>query len=278
MRSVHAAPADVNPDPIGPGRTDVTFTQTAPYSKPVEIERRFGFHQTAPEYDITREKFQVLVPDTYSPDAAWGLFVWVTPNDDPSLRKDMDAELAKHRLLFVGAYSTGNGRNPIDRCRLALDATCNMTRRFKIDYKRIYVGGFSGGSRIASLLGVACGDIFTGTLCVCGVNFYKIVAASGGQHYPPTYIPEPSIALRAKRNGRFVLLTGEHDMNRESTKSNWERGFKAEGFQNVLFLDIKDMKHELPTAAVFNTSLNFLDGIPSLPVTPTNVSSASTNH
>ena len=56
--------------------SEVQFNQTAPYSTPIEIERRFGFRQTAPEYDVTREKFQILAPETYrscsgTPAADW---------------------------------------------------------------------------------------------------------------------------------------------------------------------------------------------------------------
>jgi hypothetical protein len=65
---------------------------------------------------------------------------------------------------------------------------------------------------------------------------------------------------RAKTAGRFVLLTGELDMNRENTLSTYERGFKVAGFRNCHYLEVKGMKHELPRAPVLNTALAYLAG------------------
>ena len=117
------------------------------------------------------------------------------------------------------------------------------------------------------MLGVAYGDVFTGALCICGVNFYKDVPTTGGRVYPATYAP-PSEWVQQARKNRFVLLTGEQDMNRQATKDTWTAGFKPAGFPNVLCLDVKTMKHELPGPAVLNTALNYLDNIPA----PANVS------
>jgi hypothetical protein len=250
-----------------PAQTVVEFTETAPYSTPEEVARRFGFVEPAPSYEIGREKFELILPDSYATNGSWGALIWISPGDDAYVRKDWAVELAKHRLLFIGANKGGNNRNPIDRIRLALDAAWNMSHRFTLDRKRIYVGGLSGGARIASMLGVAYGDVFMGALCVCGVNFYKTVPATGGKFYPATYVPPQERVLQARKN-RFVLLTGEEDMNRQATKDTWIGGFRASGFQNVLCLDVKGMKHELPGAPVLNTALNYLDGVPTLKNTP----------
>src|SRR5262249_29153045 len=96
--------------------------------------------------------------------------------------------------------------------------------------------------------------------CVCGANFYKNVPAPGGQIYPATYILPAELLIPARKN-RFVLVTGEQDMNRQGTKDTAEHGFRADGFQNILGLHVKGMKHELPSAPVLNTALNYLDGV-----------------
>jgi hypothetical protein len=240
---------------------EVQFTNPAPYSTAEELRRRFGFRQNAPEFVLAREKFQLLAPEDYATNGTWGALVWVSPGEDARVRPDWGPELARHRLLFVGAVNSGNKRNPFDRFRLALDAAFNMSHRFSLDPRRIYVGGFSGGSRIASMLGVAYADVFTGALCISGVNFYRDVPAGGGQGYPATYDPPQAVITAAKKN-RFVFVTGEQDMNRQATKDAWIGGFKPNGFSNVLCLDVQGMKHELPGAPVLNTALNYLDQIP----------------
>jgi predicted esterase len=162
---------------------------------------------------------------------------------------------------MVSAYKSGNDRHPLDRFRLALDATCNMCRTYRIDRRRIFIGGFSGGARIASMLGVAYGDVFTGTLCVCGVNFYRALRSPEGEEYPATYSPDPGAWARAKQVGRFVLITGETDPNRRSTKCLAESGFKRDGFKNVRYLEVPGMGHATPDLGLFKSALEFLEPI-----------------
>jgi hypothetical protein len=258
---VNAEPEDTT-DSAGPEQRDLQFTQGAPYSNGTNLTRHFGYTVELPAYDITNEFFRVVIPGTYSTNGSWGLLVWVSPNDDPVIPQDWKEELKNRELLFVSARSSGNRRHPLDRFRLALDATCNLCRRYRVDRKRIYVGGFSGGARMASMLGVAYADIFTGTLCVCGVNFYTDVAVAGGKYYPATFVPDPGVLLLGKRNGRFVLLTGEYDENRENTKTLWVSGFKREGFRNVLYLEVPGMSHAMPDVKVLRQTLDYLAGKP----------------
>jgi hypothetical protein len=251
--------ADTNA--VAPGRSEVQFSEAAPYGSTAEIRRRLGYREIPlPEIDITKEKFEIIAPEAYSTNSDWGLLVWVSPSDSARIPADWQAELAKHRVLFISAYNSGNDRHPIERIRLALDAICNMCRRFKIERKRTYIGGFSGGARVASMLGVAYADVFTGTLCICDVNFYRNVPAAAGQNYAAYYLPDPGALSLAKKSGRFVLLTGENDINRENTKAVLEKGFKPNGFSRVLYLEVPGMQHAIPGAADLNTALEYLEG------------------
>ena len=243
---------------LGPGPQEVRFVDSAPYSDATNISRHLGYTVELPAYSVTNESFRVLVPGATPTNHSWGLLVWISPNDNSEIPADWQTELSNHGLLFVSALHSGNSRHPLDRFRLALDATCNMCRHYNVDRRHIYVGGFSGGARMASMLGVGYGDIFTGTLCVCGVNFYTSLAISGGKYYPGTYVPDPGVLLRAKRNDRFVLLTGENDENRENTKSANMTGFKREGFRNVLYLEVPGMGHAMPDGRVLAQALEYL--------------------
>jgi len=247
---------------------DMQFTNSAPYGSAPEVTRHFGYTIPLPDYDVKLERYRLVVPATYSTNAAWGLLVWISPENEAQVPPDLAAELGSHRLLVVSAYKSGNDRHPLDRFRLALDATCNMCRNYPIDRKRIFIGGFSGGGRIASMLGVAYGDLFTGTLCVCGVNFYRPLQSPEGEQYPATYSPDPGAWARAKQVGRFVLITGETDPNRRSTKCVAESGFKRDGFKNVRYVEVPGLGHATPDAGVFRSALDYLalPGIPSRPV------------
>jgi len=244
--------------------TDIQFTLSAPYSARAEIVRRFRV--SPPEYDLAREKFRVLIPVAYSTNELWGLFVWVSPGDSPSIPADWKPVLAKRRLLSIGAYNSGNSRNTADRIRLALDAAYNVQQRFHIDPRRVYVSGFSGGGRIASILGVAYADVFSGAIPVCGVDFFASVPAGDGKYFPASYSsPESKILTVARKNSRFVLITGENDMNRTNTRAIHEYGFKRYGLSRVHYLEVPQMGHAVPSATALETAIDFLDGPPSMP-------------
>jgi predicted peptidase len=235
------------------------YEAPAPYSVPEEIARRTGYGIGAPEYHLEREKFRLITPDAWTTSSpAHGLLVWISPGNDAWIPADWPSVLASNKLLFIGPKNSGNDRHPIDRIRLALDAACNATRNLPVDRQRIYVGGFSGGGRITSILGVAYGDLFTGTICICGVNFYKEVPASAGGVYPATFFPEPNALASAKQNGRFVLITGETDINRDNTQQTATKGFKAAGFKHVDYIEVRSMGHAIPSGAVLNTALQML--------------------
>ena len=247
--------------PDGSVEREVQFTQAAPYSDATNITRHFGFRVEMPEYSITNESFRVLIPPAEAATESQGLLVWISASDEPSVPADWKTELANHGTLFISAHHSGNQRHPLDRFRLALDATCNMCRQHKVDRRRIYVAGFSGGARIASMLGVAYADLFTGTLCICGVNFYKDVVVDKGKYYPATFAPDPNVLLQGKQGSRFVLVTGEHDENRENTQSAF-REFKREGFRHVVCLEVPGMSHAMPAGKTLGEALDFLGAKP----------------
>jgi predicted esterase len=242
------------------GRQFTTFTNSAPYASTAELTRHFGYKVGFPDYDVKVEKFRLVVPRDYSTNGTWGLLVWISPENEADVPASLFAELAEHRLLLVSAYRSGNDRHPLDRFRLALDATCNICRAYQIDRRRIFVGGFSGGGRIASMLGVAYGDLFTGTLSICGANFYRTVRGADGEEYPPTYTPDPPAWQRANQIGRFVLVTGETDPNRRSVKAVADKGFTRDAFRRVLYLEVPGMGHTVPDATVLRKALDYLDG------------------
>ena len=188
------------------------------------------------------------------------MFVWVSPGDRPTVPEDWQQVLEQHRLLFVGAYNSGNPRHLLDRFRLALDATFNVQQAMKIDRRRIYVSGFSGGGRVASMLGVACPDIFAGAIPICGVDFYMPVPAGPGQFFPASYVPQPHQVHLAKTNSHFVLITGETDGNRLNTDCVYREGFRKNGFAHVNYMEVPGMGHAIPAGTWLDKALRSMEG------------------
>ena len=233
------------------------FTQPAPYSSEEEIGRRFGYAVVPPDYDLSRERFLVTVPSNQETNRL-GLLVWLSPGDQPEFPPAWEEELASHHFIRASPLQSGDDRHPIDRLRMALDLTCNVCRKYRIDRKRIYVGGFGGGARLASMLGIACGDIFTGTLCVCGVNFHLHVPVDGTQYYPGSFYPNLEIVQYARTKDRFVLVTCESDPSFDRIKATADLGFRRDGFKNVLLLLAPGIGQVPPEPATLNQALAFL--------------------
>ena len=166
----------------------------------------------------------------------------------------------------LACHDAGNDRNPrnhqagtLERFRLALDASYNMRLRYRISPKRIYVSGFSGGGRVASMLGVAFSDVFTGAIPICGVNFYMTISAGGDQVWEPSYKTQSRYLEPAKTKGCFVLVTGSSDVNRPQTAAIYEQGFKQYGFAHVQYLEVPGMGHAIPPGQYLDQSLRFLE-------------------
>lgn len=248
--------AELEPGKRGP----VRFTESPIQSSdPIQVRYRLMAAETPPDYVVSRETFEVLLPPDFDPEKSHGLFLWIHSGDAPQIPRDWEAVLAKHDLIFIGARKSGNKRNIFDRVRMAIDANHNARQFLNIDGRRVYVSGFSGGSRVASMLGVAWGDMFSGTICCMGVNFYTDVEAPDGKVYGMSYLPDEQLLPLVKEACRYALVTGSKDFNLANTKGAWENGFVAEGFRHARFFEVPDHGHRPPPAEWLEKAILFLD-------------------
>jgi pimeloyl-ACP methyl ester carboxylesterase len=68
----------------------------------------------------------------------------------------------------------------------------------------VYVSGFSGGGRVASMVAPEYPQVFKGAIFICGVNDW-------GNRKPAD--------LETVQSNRYVFLTGRKDFNRSETRS-----------------------------------------------------------
>lgn len=250
--------ADATPDiPLGV-RTAIAFKESVPLSSPAQLKLRLHCDDPAP-YDITKEHFEILVPKGYKKTQPHGLFVWISPGDKAGLPAEWDKVLADKKMIFIGALNAGNNRESPDRMRLAVDANDNVRQLYNIDPKRVYVSGHSGGSRVASMIGVAYSDMFSGAACFMGANYFRNVSAEDGTVFEARYFPHPELAMQAIKESRIALVTGEKDSNLINTQAVYKDGFMKENFQGVKLFNIPNQPHALPSAEWLEKVLAFLD-------------------
>jgi pimeloyl-ACP methyl ester carboxylesterase len=156
----------------------VTFTDTTPLARNGELIKRllspFAYadlaNKTDPAalnalpIDPNNEKFGLYVP-TEKPAKGYGLLVWVSPLEGAGMPFGWSATLEDRGVIFVTAARSGNETSPLGRrIPLALTAAANVVRNYPIDSNRIWIAGFSGGSRVAERMALAYPDVFSGAI------------------------------------------------------------------------------------------------------------------
>lgn len=192
------------------------------------------------------ERWHVRVPEGYNADTPYGLIVFISPEAGGDVPEGWGTVLDERRLIWVGPVDAGNNVMIVWRMAKALEAVALAQQRYNLDKNRVYIAGFSGGGRMASVIAPNFPDYFAGGLFICGCNALDQTAVAGGRY------------LADARRGRYVFVTGQTDYNRDETRQV-ARGYRAARFASVDYLEVPDMDHALPSGAWFDKALAPLD-------------------
>jgi hypothetical protein len=243
---------------------DVVFTEYAPESRSVEVARRIlsplanvelarASAKTAlrlQAIDLAQEAFTVYVP-VKRPPRGYRLLAFIPPWQDARLPAGWGAVLEDLGVIFVSAAKSGNEENVIDRrIPLALLGTYNIMQRYRIDSDRVYIGGFSGGSRVALKVALAYPDLFHGAL---------LNAGSDSIGDKDAILPPADLFAQFQNSSRLVYVTGsedswnvQHDIASQASLHAWcVFGFSVE----TMFRE----GHEIAVPYAVRRSLEALD-------------------
>jgi Esterase PHB depolymerase len=201
-------------------QSDVRFTEYSPLSRSDELIRRFltplnaddltqratrarmVFDQQA--IDLSKERFALFVPSQPPPPQGYALMVFVPPWEQATVPPDWVPVLERHGMIFVTAASSGNAADILERRGpLALLGAYNATKRYPVDPARSYIGGMSGGSRVALRIALSYPDLFRGVFLNSGSD------PIGNQEAP---IPSAELFTRFQDATRLVFFTGQTDI------------------------------------------------------------------
>jgi predicted esterase len=222
-------------------------------------------------YKIEEETYSAYVPADYKPDTPYGLVVWVNAQDGGGMRDDWKPVMDKYKLIWVGANKSGNDQGLfLRRIPLALDAVYNMTKRYNISSNRTYIAGYSGGGRTASRMAMHYPDVFAGGVFVDGVDYWETIPETNTRSTwtPGMTKPKPRCLAMANQRGRYVLLTGDKDMNLVQTGDYYKQGYKKK-FRHVLYLQVPGMEHTTPPPEWWEKAIVFLETAASQTNAPT---------
>jgi hypothetical protein len=197
---------------------DVVFTEYFALSSSLELAARLltplvnaatlrkaansGMALQPQPIDLALEKYVLYVPSA-APPRGYSLLVFVPPWKSAVVPPGWAAVLDRHGMIFVSAANSGNDVNVISRrIPLALLAAHNVLSRYPVDRQHVYIGGFSGGSRVAQRMALAYPDVFHGAL----LN-------SGSDPIGEAQIAPPSAGLfgQFQSSTRLVYSTGSDD-------------------------------------------------------------------
>lgn len=279
VASAEDAAAESKPAPRT-GIFTAEFTERSPHSDPDRMATIAHWDRDQmPEYKVADHTFQLVVPKDYDGSEAYGVLVFIHPNNDVSLDRfygrTIQDLLTKHKLIWVSYSDAGNPVLPNIRLGLALDAVHNVQKRYRIDDQRVYVSGLSGGGRMTCYAGIYYPEVFTGAIPIVGTNYFKQVKVPNDptqlallreqpkteNAFWPQRLFEPSkrqLKLMTAEQ-RWVLLAGEKDFNMPEMRAHYEQGFKPDGFEHAHYLEVPGMGHEYPDAEWFDKALALLD-------------------
>ncbi len=205
---------------LGEGKTlrEVVFTDYGEQSSNPELARRLlsplaaarlqrelarsGRMLTGQPVNLADERYLLYVPSQHAA-SGYGLLVFVPPWQDARIPPGWAEVLDRFGLIFVSAARSGNEESALGRREpLALLAAHNIIRRYPVDPQRVYIAGFSGGSRVALRLALGYSDLFHGAILNAGSD------PIGNAEIP---LPPRDLLLQIQNSTRVVYVTGEQD-------------------------------------------------------------------
>ena len=183
------------------------------------------------------------VPKDYDAENPPGLLVFINSIPSGKILDDWKEVMDKGNLIWVGANQSGNEVNTALRVNYAVMGVAAINRNYRIDPDRVYISGFSGGSRVASMAAIEFAGLFKGAIYNCGVNLW-------GENKPP--------ALSEVMRNRYVFITGTRDFNLQDTREVF-KAYKRAGVPNIKLMVIPGMHHNYPEANVLEEAIIYLD-------------------
>lgn len=179
----------------------------------------------------------------WSDDPKRGVLIFVSPTDSGKPPEGWLELLQQKRLSWVAADGFGNRQPSAQRVLVAMMGLSLAQRTATPDRRRIYIGGMSGGGRIASMTAPRFPQMFSGGLYIVGANFWMP--------------DDPKLKELAARN-RYVFITGNEDFNHLDMKSVYSR-YRKKGLDASLLMDIPGYGHEYPDVGQLGQAIAFLD-------------------
>lgn len=200
---------------------------------------------------VGEEPFEVFVPEPGA-DGTYGLMVFVWPADDIQVPEGWWRVFRDEHMIYVASRRSSNVENIFDRrVPLALHGYEYVRSRYAIDPARVYIGGFSGGSRTAQRVAMAYPDVFSGVFLVGGSD------SLGGES--GFTLPSAALSRLMQRHTRFVFSTGGNDFPNRAKDARTRKNLEALCMQGLRVVPQNGVEHWVPDGRGFRRVMNELE-------------------
>ncbi|HXS06058.1 MAG TPA: hypothetical protein VN723_04650 [Rhizomicrobium sp.] len=199
--------------------------------------------------DLSAESFLVYVPPE-KPPGGYGLMVFVPPWQKAQLPQGWASVLDRAGMIFVTAARSGNEEDVVSRREpLALIAAENLLAQYDIDRAHVFVGGMSGGSRMALRLALAYPDLFRGAFLNSGSDVIGTLVEP---------LPPAPLFHQFQTGSRLLYVTGDHDAANLETETRSRSSLRDWCVADSDVIRMAFTGHEVAPASVFSHALDLL--------------------
>lgn len=205
-------------------------------------------------YDSTQQRYQLFVPQVAKTTVkskkgksgtslGLPLVLFISAGDQPAGWTQMQAVCQQQGIAFASPFAAGNNTPTQRRVRIILDVLDDVRQRHGIDPDRTYIGGFSGGGRIACAIGFALPELFGGVMPVC----------AGGDLRDEAWLRRRVIDRLS-----VAMITGADDFNRSEVEQFRATQLRGVGVRTQVTV-VPKMGHSIPDAKTFSKVVEWLD-------------------
>lgn len=200
--------------------------------------------------DPRQQHFALYVPPKPPPAAGYALLVFVPPWKGARIPNDWIPVLNRTHTIFITAADSGNNSDVLNRRDpLALLAAAGVMHHYPVNPQQVFVGGFSGGSRVALRLALGYPDVFRGALLDAGSDPIGTAAVP---------LPPADLLHQFQAASRIVFLTGDADAIHQMQLAHADGALRRWCVVNTRSITLLDTPHVLASAAAIAEALVWL--------------------
>lgn len=242
-------PAVLAAAPLAPG-----YHAKVTVSAPTRLDWTFAVSNrslaTAPDgwlpegYDSKAQTYELFVPPRRDAKKALPVVLYISPGGAPGgAWKSFEPACKALGMIYAAPFGAGNDCPPKQRVRIVLDVLDDIRKNYPTDPDRTYLTGFSGGGRMACVVGFALPELVGGVMPLC----------AGGE-----LRDEPWLRHRAIDRLSVALVTGTGDFNKGEVERLRGPLLKEIGVRTKVWTQ-PGLGHGVPDSKTLLNALRWLD-------------------